>query len=271
MNAISNVATYLVKNAETIAKEIIEHTVSNLEFKIPIEQLQQAIVTHTEFIKFLGDTLTNQDNKKVGESLIVWNKKYIVEQASSLGELASYIKPYADNRLFLINRITEITMGHGLSTEEVVRINNRVHYLLDTSIAETVIAYEHFKNKIITEAQEEVNELSAPIVPVRAGVAVLPLIGTIDTNRAKFVLEKVVPRISQLGIHCLIIDFSGIVVIDTAVANHIFKIHHVLRLLGIKVVVSGIRPELAQTVVHGGIDFSSIQTYATVQQALSMK
>ncbi|WCK52533.1 hypothetical protein PP175_13895 [Aneurinibacillus sp. Ricciae_BoGa-3] len=113
MNPISNVATYLVKNAETITTEIIEHAVGNLEFEIPNEQLQQAIVTHTEFIKFLGETLTNEDNKKVGESLIVWNKKYIEEQASLLGELASYIKPYADNRLFLINRITDY---HGART-----------------------------------------------------------------------------------------------------------------------------------------------------------
>ncbi|WP_334314220.1 STAS domain-containing protein [Aneurinibacillus sp. Ricciae_BoGa-3] len=66
------------------------------------------------------------------------------------------------------------------------------------------------------------NELSAPIVPVRDGVAVLPLIGTIDTNRAKFILEKVVPRVSELNIHCLIVDFSGIHIIDTAVAGRLF-------------------------------------------------
>jgi rsbT co-antagonist protein RsbR len=70
--------------------------------------------------------------------------------------------------------------------------------MLDISINETIQAFERRKDKIIKEAQEEVNELSAPIVPIQDGMAVLPLIGAIDTNRAKYLLEKVVPNISRL-------------------------------------------------------------------------
>ncbi|MEK1832817.1 STAS domain-containing protein [Priestia megaterium] len=111
-------------------------------------------------------------------------------------------------------------------------------------------------------------KLSVPIVPIQDGIAVLPLIGSIDSERAEYILENVILKIIEMKVEYLIVDFSGILNIDTIAERYLFDIYSVLRLQGIEVVITGIRPELAQTVVRNGIDFSSIKTYATVKQAI---
>lgn len=267
MNSISTVAKYLTENAQSLAIEIVEDIIYRIKLEIPKEEIEQAIIMYVGFLGFLGSSITcNED--KVPEGLMTWSKKNGEREASLSGKISDIIIRYPVTRVVFTERITEIGVAHGLSVEEVAFIIKRINYMLDISINETILAFERLKDKIIKRAQEEVNELSAPVVPIQDGIAVLPLIGSIDSNRARHLLEKVVPKIAQLKVECLIVDFSGIVFIDTTVANHIFKIYDVLRLLGIGITVTGIRPELAQTVVSGGIDFSSIKTFAHVKQAI---
>ena len=140
--------------------------------------------------------------------------------------------------------------------------------MLDISISETVIVFEHVKDEMVKKAQQEVLKLSVPIVPIQDGIAVLPLIGSIDSERAEYILENVILKIIEMKVEYLIVDFSGILNIDAIAERYLFDIYSVLRLQGIEVVMTGIRPELAQTVVRNGIDFSSIKTYATVKQAI---
>ena len=140
--------------------------------------------------------------------------------------------------------------------------------MLDISISETVIVFEHVKDEMVKKAQQEVLKLSVPIVPIQDGIAVLPLIGSIDSERAEYILENVILKIIEMKVEYLIVDFSGILNIDAIAERYLFDIYSVLRLQGIEVVMTGIRPELAQTIVRNGIDFSSIKTYATVKQAI---
>ncbi|MED4213599.1 STAS domain-containing protein, partial [Priestia megaterium] len=88
-------------------------------------------------------------------------------------------------------------------------------------------------------------------------------------ERAEYILENVISKILEMKIEYLIVDFSGILTIDAIAERYLFDIYSVLRLQGIEVTMTGIRPELAQTVVRNGIDFSSIKTYATVKQAIA--
>jgi len=134
---------------------------------------------------------------------------------------------------------------------------------------ETVIVFEQVKDEMIKKAQQEVLKLSVPVVPIQDGIAVLPLIGSIDSERAEYILENVILKILEMKVEYLIVDFSGILNIDTIAERYLFDIYSVLRLQGIEVMMTGIRPELAQTVVRNGIDFSSIKTYATVKQAIA--
>jgi rsbT co-antagonist protein RsbR len=122
--------------------------------------------------------------------------------------------------------------------------------------------------RTLKEVSKKVNALSAPIVPILEGVAVLPLVGSIDPDRAEYILEHVPLTVQEKNVHTLISDFSGIYTLDAAAIDCLFKTSAVLGLLGVRSIVSGVRPEVAQSVVQLGMDLSLIQIFGTVQQAL---
>ncbi|TYS78881.1 STAS domain-containing protein [Rossellomorea aquimaris] len=112
------------------------------------------------------------------------------------------------------------------------------------------------------------SELSIPIVKVTDTIAILPLIGDINSARAKDLMERSLSQGSALGLSYLIIDLSGVTVVDTMVADQLFKVVAALKLAGIQVVLTGIRPEIAQTMVNLGIVIKHIPTFASLHTAL---
>ncbi|WP_017726096.1 PAS domain S-box protein [Halalkalibacterium ligniniphilum] len=118
------------------------------------------------------------------------------------------------------------------------------------------------------EVLREINELSAPVVPLLEGIAILPLVGSIDSERAKQLLNNLPSKIQEEKVNSLIIDLSGIYTLDGMVINSLFQMIDVLNLLGTRSIISGMRPDLAQIAVQLGVDLSSLQTIASVQQAL---
>jgi rsbT co-antagonist protein RsbR len=267
LKGIIGVAKYLDNNAEMLANKIVQEISQNPNFGALQEELEQAIIVYTEFIKFLGKSLISSENN-VPEGLVEWSKTNGKRTASQGERVSIIITRYPPTRLVFIDYLTKISIEHGLSSEEVVFINKRFNYLLDISINETIIVFEQVKDKIIQKAQQEVLKLSVPVVPIQDKTAVLPLIGSIDSERAEYILENVILKILEMKVEYLIVDFSGILTIDAIAERYLFDIYSVLRLQGIEVMMTGIRPELAQTIVRNGIDFSSIKTYATVKQAI---
>lgn len=267
MEPIQKVKNYLIDHAESIIREITDEALNNLSIKLTQEELEKAIQKNVQFMILLSESL--QDSRESAEEVLKeWSKQTGEEEAKVFQQFSTVLKPYAINRLLYLQKISQISIEHGLSTEDVLRVNNRFCYLMDVSMAETVRAYEIYRDKLMKDHQREINELSAPIVPIQDGVAVLPLIGAIDYTRVQHLLNYVVPTIPGLKVDHLIIDFSGILAIDTEIAQHIFTIHNVLGLLGIHVLFSGIRPNLSMTVVKAGIDFTSFDTYGSVKQAI---
>lgn len=270
MNSIERFSKYLIDHAETISKEITDYNLKKLEINLPEEIIQQSIKTNKAFLEFLGGTL-NLSKETVAEKFIEW---YKVRQANrreyqfSHEELASILKPYAETRLQLIEMMTKFSTEEGLSTEEVVFVNNRISYLLDLSITETMMEREMLANEENKRNQKMITELSSPIVPLAEDMAILPLIGEFDYERSDHIMTHVIPKISEHRIKNLIIDFSGIAMIDAEIAARIFNINKVLRLIGIETMLTGIRPELAVDVINTGVDFSKLNTYGTVQQAI---
>lgn len=267
MNLIEKVAEYLRDNAKSLAADIVEEILGRFDFEISLEEIHEAQEAYIEYLGFLGNSILSNENE-VPEGLIEWSKLNGEREALLKGKISGIIIRYPATRQVFIERFAKIGMEQGLSVGELLLINKRINYVLDISIHETILAFERFTDKIIKQAQAEVNELSAPIVPIQAGIAVLPFIGSFGLERAEYIVEKAVAKVAQLKIDCIIIDFSGLVTIDADVANHIFNIHNIFRLLGIRVIITGLRPELAQTVVSRGIDFSHIDTYANVKQAI---
>ncbi len=127
---------------------------------------------------------------------------------------------------------------------------------------------ERLQHKIIEAQRRALQELSTPIVPVIEGVLVLPLVGSIDTWRAQQVMETLLEAISQYQAKVVIVDITGVMVVDTGVANHLMQVVRAAGLLGSECVLVGISPEVAQTIVSLGVDLSSISTQANLQSGI---
>ncbi|KAB7707253.1 STAS domain-containing protein [Bacillus aerolatus] len=267
MKRISSVAAYLNENAEKLANEIVHNIVQRFEFEVPKQEIDAAIIVYTDFISLLGEAIIFEKDD-APEGLIEWSKTNGERTAAQGEKVSIIIARYPHTRLVFIEKLTNISIEFGLPAEEVVFINKRFNYMLDISIKETVLAFERVTDEIIKEARSEILGLSAPVVPLQDGLAVLPLIGTINEERAKYLVEATIPKIAEWQLEYLIIDFSGILHIDDMVEKHLFEIHRILKLLGIKAIATGIRPDLAQKFVSIGVDLSSIETYATVKQAM---
>lgn len=267
VNSISAVANDLQQNSESIANEIVEKIIEKIGMEIPQTEINQAVVVYTEYLGFLGEAIKNFD-ETTPDALLDWSRANGEREAAKGGRVSDIILRYPPTRLVFIDKMAEICLKHDLNINDLLWINKRINNMLDISINETVFAFERQNSKLMKEVQEEVDILSAPVVPVQENVAVLPLVGKMDHDRATLIMERAVPLVAKQKIQCLIIDFSGIMTIDATIAKHIFDIHNVLRLLGVESIATGMRPELAQAAVEGGVDFSSINTFSTVKQAI---
>lgn len=142
---------------------------------------------------------------------------------------------------------------------------------MDEVILRFVEATYKYSQTVLKAQQETINELSAPVISLSNQQGLLPLIGDIDTSRAKMILENTLKQCSQRGIHHLFVDLSGVVMIDTMVAHQIFQLLDALKLIGVKTTLSGIRPEIAQTAVQLGLSFNETEVRTNLAQALEDK
>lgn len=119
--------------------------------------------------------------------------------------------------------------------------------------------------------QEIINELSSPVISLNSHTALLPLVGNIDPSRAELILENALDQCVNMEVSQLFIDLSGVVLIDTMVAHQIFQLIDALQLIGVKPILSGLRPEIAQTAVQLGLNFENLTITSTLSQALTIK
>ena len=140
--------------------------------------------------------------------------------------------------------------------------------LLDKLALHTTEVYQQSREEVIARQQEDMLELSTPVVKIWDGIVALPLIGTLDSNRTGVVMESLLQRIVETGSEIAIIDITGVPTVDTLVAQHLLKTVAAARLMGADCIISGIRPQIAQTMVHLAIDLSSVTTKATMAEAL---
>jgi rsbT co-antagonist protein RsbR len=145
-----------------------------------------------------------------------------------------------------------------------------VSTLLDNMAQYTVTTYQRSREEIIGRQQQELLELSTPVVKLWDGVLAVPMIGTLDSGRTQLVMEALLQRIVETGSALAIIDITGVPTVDTLVAQHLLKTVTAIRLMGADAIISGIRPQIAQTIVHLGIDLEGITTKATLADALSL-
>jgi len=134
----------------------------------------------------------------------------------------------------------------------------------------TIEAFIKSRESIIERQQQELLELSTPVVQLWESILALPLIGTLDSERTQVVMQSLLERIVQTGAAIAIIDITGVPTVDTLVAQHLLKTVAAARLMGADCIISGIRPQIAQTIVHLGVDLSEVTTKASLADAFAI-
>jgi len=142
--------------------------------------------------------------------------------------------------------------------------------LVDSVAQHTVTTFQLSREEIIRRQQEELLELSTPVVKLWEGVLAVPMIGVLDSSRTQLVMETLLQHIVSSGSALAIIDITGVPTVDTLVAQHLLKTVTAIRLMGADCIISGIRPQIAQTIVHLGIDLQGITTKASLADALAL-
>jgi len=140
--------------------------------------------------------------------------------------------------------------------------------LIDKLGLYTTEVYQQSREEVIRRQQEEMLELSTPVVQIWEGILALPLIGTLDSARTSVMMETLLQTIVETRSQLAIIDITGVPTVDTLVAQHLLKTVAAARLTGADCLISGIRPQIAQTMVHLQIDLSEVTTKATLAEAL---
>jgi rsbT co-antagonist protein RsbR len=142
--------------------------------------------------------------------------------------------------------------------------------VLDKLALFTTEVYQKNREEVINRQQQELLELSTPVVELWTGILALPLIGTLDSARTQVVMESLLQAIVRTGAAIAIIDITGVPTVDTLVAQHLLKTVSAAQLMGADCIISGIRPQIAQTIVHLGVDLSEVSTKATLADAFTM-
>jgi rsbT co-antagonist protein RsbR len=142
--------------------------------------------------------------------------------------------------------------------------------LLDKLGLFTTEVFQKTREEVIVRQQQELLELSTPVVKLWDGVLALPMIGTLDSARTQIVMESLLQRIVETGAEIAIVDITGVPTVDTLVAQHLLKTVTAIRLMGADCIISGIRPQIAQTIVHLGVELQGVTTKATLADALAL-
>ncbi|UJX19530.1 STAS domain-containing protein [Bacillus sp. R45] len=266
--------SYFSEQVDQIAKEWIE----TMEDSDPnsIYSLTNPVIT---------EELTEQDKefyRHINKMYIMPEKEFLEEFERWVIELAKdqkhldtpvqyVVREFMRNRRLYISYYDAFADKHESSFAEGERKKweNLIAQVFDFTIYTFVDHTEHNSKMQLNAQREMILELSSPVITLSKRTALLPLVGDIDTERAKFILENTLSTCAKRLIEHLLIDLSGVVVVDTMVAHQIFKLIEALKLIGVTSTLSGIRPEIAQTAVQLGINFSEITVKSNLAQALN--
>jgi rsbT co-antagonist protein RsbR len=181
----------------------------------------------------------------------------------SPGETATFV-------LSIKQPLFTLLRERGEDPERLVDEIWRASVLLDRLALHTTELYQKSREDVIARQQQELLELSTPVVKVWEGVVAVPLIGTLDSARTQVVMENLLERIVQVGASVAIIDITGVPTVDTLVAQHLIKTVAAARLMGAECIISGIRPQIAQTIVHLGVVLENVTTKASLADAIAL-
>ncbi|WEG12449.1 STAS domain-containing protein [Pullulanibacillus sp. KACC 23026] len=266
----------ILKRKYELAKEVHSSRLSKVrltEFqKQQLDKFEPYILEiRANFIGLFGEAIVNQLDPFNAESLVhKWgeeNGKIFFDNGVSLNEALEDTSFY---RKSIWNAIKEEVKDKDFSLDVVFEAISFIDPLLDKAVYYFSLAYVESYQESIQKAQSALLELTVPVVPLDSEIGILPLIGVIDTNRARYLMEETLKQAEKLKLQYLVLDLSGVLTVDTMVADQIFKVVNALSLLGVETIITGIRPDVAQTTVSLGINLDRVIIKKTPHHALEM-
>jgi rsbT co-antagonist protein RsbR len=166
--------------------------------------------------------------------------------------------------------MTRLRTAHDNDAEGLAGDTLALTDVIDTLGLYTTEIFQTGREDVIRRQQEDMLELSTPVVKLWDGVLALPMIGTLDSSRTQIVMESLLQKIVETGAEIAIIDITGVPTVDTLTAQHLLKTVTAARLMGAECIISGIRPQIAQTIVHLGVDLEGVTTKASLADAFAV-
>ena len=241
------------------ALNLNEDIITNQEIKEQSQELLNALIKQLNANNI--ENITSSDFDEVIECLSEISVTR-AKQGFSAKETGLFVSGLKNAIIDVLEN--EISGDPAMLYAECKKINN----LFDNF---SIITFETFirgREDVILRQTDEISEISTPVIKVWDGILALPIIGTLDSARTQVVMENLLEAIVKTGSSIAILDISGVPAVDSLVAQHLMKTVAATRLMGAECVISGIRPEIAQTIVHLGIDLSNIITKSTLAHAL---
>ena len=202
---------------------------------------------------------------------VAWNEtKELLSSVSRARGIAGYSPSETALFVFSLKKPLFSRLAQELEPKEVAAEQWTAMLLLDQLGLFTTEMYQRSREELIARQQQDMLELSTPVVKLWDGVLALPMIGTLDSARTQVVMETLLQRIVETGSAVAILDITGVPTVDTLVAQHLLKTIAAARLMGADCIISGIRPQIAQTIVHLGVDLGTVTTKATLADAFAL-
>jgi len=251
--------------------------------------LEKWIDSQSAILTYNDDLISNQEIREQADELLSAFLKNLNEDNAGNGDAPEFDE--------VVEALSDLSISRaklGFSPKETgVFVNGMKNAIMDTLESEmiaapaelyaackqlhslfddfNIVTFETFirgREEVIIRQTDEISEISTPVIRVWEGILALPIIGTLDSARTQVVMENLLEAIVETGSSIAILDISGVPAVDSLVAQHLMKTVAATRLMGAECVISGIRPEIAQTIVHLGIDLSNIITKASLAHAL---
>lgn len=181
-------------------------------------------------------------------------------QGFSPSETAMFVFSLKKSMMTMLRKNTSV------KADEVWEISD----LLDTFGLFTTEVHQKAREEVINRQQQDMLELSTPVVEIAKGIIALPMIGALDSSRTQIVMETLLQRIVETEAEIAIIDITGVPTVDTLVAQHLLKTVTAARLMGAECIISGIRPQIAATIVHLGVELGTVITKASLASAINV-
>ena len=265
----SKVAQLLRKHERDVLQQWLAYQVSAITMRADLIKESDLREQSRSFLQLFIDLVQQNDDDQNTES---WKSvKNLLADLSQSRAAQGFSPSETATFVFSLKQPIFDMLRRGLSdVEELVREMWLTNALLDKLGLYTVEVYLQSRESIISRQQQELMELSTPVVQLWDNVVALPLIGTLDSERTQVVMENLLEKVVETGASIAIIDITGVPTVDTLVAQHLLKTVAAARLMGADCIISGIRPQIAQTIVHLGINLADIITKATLADAFAI-